>query len=303
MNSILAPVVMFTYCRLANTKQTVEHLLMNSEAKDTDLIIYSDAPKNNNAEAGVRSTREYIHSISGFKSVTVIERTKNLGLANSIVDGVTTVINKYGKAIVLEDDLSVSPFFLKYMNEGLVRYEEREDIISIHGYIYPVKDKLPEAFLIRGADCWGWATWKRAWGAFCFDAQFLYQQIKGKHLEREFDYNFTYPYTDMLKKQIDGKANSWAVCWYATAFLNNKYTLYPGKSLVQLNDVEGTGSTHGSTPVAFLADEKTNPIDWDLVEDNSECLEARVAIENFFKTIRKRRYYIITLIKRVFHLS
>ncbi len=291
MKNNYSPIVMFTYCRLANTRETVEHLLKNEEAKDSDLIIYSDAPKNERVEEGVKKTREYIHSISGFNSVKIIERETNMGLANSIVDGVTSVVNQYGRVIVLEDDLSVSPYFLKYMNEGLNRYENRDDIVSIHGYIYPVEATLSEAILIKGADCWGWATWKRGWDIFNFDAKTLYDQIKEAHREKEFNFNNSYPYMNMLRRQIDGSAGSWAVCWYASAFLKNKYTLYPGRSLVQLNDIEGTGSTHGSTPLCFLANLKEGPINWDLVEDKCESMEGRKAIELFFKSIKtwKRR--------------
>ena len=287
MNCIkFAPIVLFIYCRLENTRVTVEHLLRNEEAKYSDLIIYSDAPKNERAEEGVKKTREYIHSISGFKSIKIIEREKNLGLANSIVDGVTSVVNQYGRVIVIEDDLSVSPYFLKYMNEGLNRYENRDDIVSIHGYIYPVKTKLPEAILIKGADCWGWATWKRGWDIFSFDAKSLYEQIKTSHREKEFDFNYSYPYMDMLKRQIDGSAGSWAVCWYASAFLRNKYTVYPGQSLVQLNDIEGIGSTHGSTPKSYLVDVKMTPIDWSAVEVSEESFQGRIAFELFFNSQR-----------------
>ena len=293
MKNIYAPIVLFTYCRLANTKETIEHLQKNEEAKDSDLIIYSDAPKNEKAEEWVRKTREYLHSIAGFNSVTVIEREKNLGLANSIVDGVTSVVNKYGRVIVLEDDLSVSPYFLKFMNEGLDRYENREDIISIHGYIYPVKETLPEAFLIKGADCWGWATWKRGWDLFNFDAASLYNQIKDSHREKEFNFNYSYGYMDMLNRQIDGSAGSWAVCWYASAFLKNKYTLYPGQSLVQLNDIKGVGSTHGSTPIEYLANIKQGPIEWEYVEDLVESKIGRLAIQFFFNSTKswKKRIY------------
>lgn len=287
-----APIVMFTYCRLANTKETVEHLLRNEEAKYSDLVIYSDAPKNERAEEEVKNTREFIHSISGFKSIKIIEREKNMGLANSIVDGVTSVVNQFGRVIVLEDDLSVSPYFLKYMNEGLERYEDRKDIASIHGYIYPVKAKMPEALLIKGADCWGWATWKRAWDVFCFDAKSLYQQIVESHREKEFDFNYSYPYMDMLKRQIDGSAGSWAICWYASAFLKDMYTLYPGQSLVQLNDIVGNGATHGSTPIAYLVDVKSTPINWNMVEDQVESLEGRKAFELFFKSLKTWKSYI-----------
>ncbi len=297
-----APIVMFTYCRLANTKETIEHLLKNDEAKYSDLIIYSDAPKNERAEEGVMKTREFIHSISGFKSIKIIEREKNMGLANSIVDGVTSIVNQYGRVIVLEDDLSVSPYFLKYMNEGLDRYEERKDIASIHGYIYPVKKKMPEALLIKGADCWGWATWKRAWDVFCFDANVLYKKILNAHLEREFDFNNSYPYVDMLKRQIDGSAGSWAICWYASAFLKNMYTLYPGQSLVQLNDIVGDGATHGSTPIAYLVDVKSTPINWNLVEDQTESLEGRKAFELFFKSLKTWKSYIPNFLIKVMRI-
>lgn len=279
-----APIVMFTYCRLENTRETVEHLLRNEEAKDSDLIIYSDAPKNEKVVEDVKDTREYIHSISGFKSIKIIEREKNMGLAKSIVDGVTAVVNQYGRVIVLEDDLSVSPYFLKYMNEGLDRYENRDDIVSIHGYIYPVKSKLPEAILIKGADCWGWATWKRGWDIFSFDARSLYEQIKKAHRVKEFDFNYSYPYMDMLRRQIDGSAGSWAVCWYASTFLKNKFTVYPGQSLVQLNDIEGVGSTHGSTPRSYLVDLKETPIDWSAVEVSEESAQGRLAFERFFNS-------------------
>lgn len=288
-----APIVLFTYCRLENTRETVWHLLQNKESASSDLIVYSDAPKNEKAVAGVSQTREFIHSITGFKSVSIIERETNMGLARNIIDGVTSVVNKYGRIIVLEDDLSVSPYFLQYMNEGLDQFEQREDIVSIHGYIYPVNAKLPEAILIKGADCWGWATWKRGWDIFSFNAKSLYEQIKITHRSKEFDFNYSYPYMDMLRRQIDGSAGSWAICWYASAFLKDKYTVYPGQSLVQLNDIKGSGSTHGSTPKEYLVDVKQTPINWKLASLDVESKAGRMAFEAFFNSLKswKRRCF------------
>lgn len=288
-----APIVLFTYSRLKNTKETIEHLLANAEAEESDLYIFSDAPKNEKAQGKVDEVRRYIHSIQGFKSVTIIEREENWGLAKNIISGVTEIVNKYGSIIVLEDDHSVTPFFLKYMNEGLARYKNDEKVISIHGYVYPHKENLPEAFLIKGADCWSWATWKRGWDLFNPDAKVLYDKIIRKKLAREFDFNYNYHYLTMLKRQAKGIANSWAICWYASAFLNNKYTLYPGQSLMQLNDSEGNDSTHGSTNTAFLVELKDGPIDWELVDDKEENKKGRKAFEKFFCSIKswKRRLY------------
>ena len=149
--SNLAPIVLFVYNRPWHTAQTVEALQKNTLADKSELFIYSDAAKNSEVALYVKKVREYIRNISGFRKVTIMEREKNWGLANSIIDGVTTIVNKYGKIIVLEDDLVTSPYFLRFMNEALEMYENEESVASIHGYIYPIEG-LPETFFIRGAD-------------------------------------------------------------------------------------------------------------------------------------------------------
>lgn len=239
----LAPIVLFVYNRPNHTKLTIEALKQNELAKESDLIIFSDAPKNENAKASVTDVRKYIRSVRGFKSIKIIEREKNFGLANSIIEGVTKVVNKYGEIIVLEDDLITSKYFLRFMNDALDVYQNDSKVASISGYVYPIKD-LPETFFIKGADCWGWATWKRAWDLFEKDGKKLLRDLEEKKLLNEFDFDGTYKYSEMLKNQIEGKNNSWAVRWYASAFLKNKLTLYPGKSLVSNigNDTIGTHS-------------------------------------------------------------
>ena len=182
-----SPIVLFAYNRINHIQQVIKALLRNEYASDSDLIIYSDASKNDNTVQEVQCVRQYLSTVSGFKSVKVIERLENFGLAKNIIDGVTSVINQYGKVIVLEDDLVVSPYFLKYMNEALDFYEKEEQVISIHGYIYPVKQKLPETFFIKGADCWGWATWKRGWDLFCSDGKYLLKEIEKQAAKRDLE--------------------------------------------------------------------------------------------------------------------
>ncbi len=141
----------------------------------------------------------------------------------------TEVLDRYQKVIVLEDDLVISPHFLQFMNEALDLYKKEDNVISITAYIYPVEGPLPETFFLRGADCWGWATWKRGWNLFQADGLALLKKLEEQKLERDFDFDGAYPYTQMLKDQISGKNNSWAVRWYASAFLAGKLTLYPGE--------------------------------------------------------------------------
>jgi len=293
----LAPLLLFVYNRPYHTRKTIEALLENESASETDLIIYSDAsidPFNNK----VLETRNYIKSVIGFRSIVIIERSKNWGLSRNIIDGVTSVINEYGKVIVLEDDLVVSPFFLKYMNEALDFYEKEEQIVCIHGYVYPVKRKLPETFFIKGADCWGWATWKRGWDLFCLDGKFLLDEINRYNMKREFDFEGSYPYYKMLKRQVEGSNDSWAIRWYASAFLNNKLTLYPGTSLVTQIGMDGSGTHCGANSI-YDVQLLNRPINISKIPIE-QTLSARKIFTYYFRytmKIAKLRSYIKRMIK------
>ncbi|WP_195374784.1 MULTISPECIES: glycosyltransferase [Parabacteroides] len=280
---ILAPIVLFTYNRSNHTQQLINSLLKNKCAKESDLFIYSDGIKNSNVTYEVLSVREYLRTVTGFKSINIIERKENWGLAKNIIDGVTSIVHQYGKVIVLEDDLVVSPYFLKYMNEALDFYEKEEQVICIHGYVYPVKRKLPETFFIKGADCWGWATWKRGWDLFCSDGKKLLNEIEKRNLKKEFDFDNSYPYFRMLKQQIEGKNNSWAIRWYASAFLQNKFTLYPGQSLVNQIGVDGSG-THCGVNEMFNVSLAESPIEL-LETEIQESEQGRKAFIYYFRYV------------------
>lgn len=278
-----APLALFVYNRPWHTRQAVEALLASPIAAESQLYVFSDAPRNEAASHMVAEVRSYIYSLAGFKTITIIERETNLGLAQSIIDGVTRLCDEYGRVIVLEDDLVTSPYFLQYMNDGLDMYEDAERVVSIHGYVYPLKETLPETFFLRGADCWGWATWKRGWDLFEPDGQVLLRELTGRKLTHSFDFDGTYPYTKMLKKQIKGKNDSWAIRWYASAFLKNKLTLYPGRSLVLNIGMDNSG-THCSTTSDFSGDIADSPVRIEpiLVEEH---LFARQQIVRFHKVI------------------
>lgn len=293
-----SPIVLFTYNRVNHTQQVINALLKNEYALDSDLIIYSDASKNDNTVLDVQLVRQYLTTVSGFKSVKIIERLENFGLARNIIDGVTSVVNQYGKVIVLEDDLVVSPYFLKYMNEALDFYEKEEQVICIHGYVYPVKQRLPETFFIKGADCWGWATWKRGWDLFCPDGKLLLDRINKHNLKKEFDFEGSYPYYKMLREQVKGNNNSWAIRWYASAFLNNKLTLYPGTSLVSQIGMDGSG-THCDTNSIFNVQLLDRPINISKIPIE-QTLSARKIFTYYFRytmKIAKLRSFIKRMIK------
>jgi hypothetical protein len=281
----LAPIALFVYNRPWHTMMTVEALKKNDLAAKSDLIIFSDAPKNVTAHNQIVEVREYLKKIEGFRSLEIIERVQNFGLSNSIIHGVTTIVNKHGKIIVLEDDMITSPFFLKYMNEALDFYQNEEKVISIHGYIYPVSVPLPQTFFVQGADCWGWATWKRGWDLFEPDGKSLLEKLLHLKLTKRFDINGSYNYTQMLKDQIDKKNDSWAIRWYASAFLHAKLTLYPGRSLIRNigNDNSGTHCEDTSAFDTEVSDTRIEISNIPVVES----ITALKAIENHFKSLKQ----------------
>ncbi len=242
MESVLyAPIVFFTYNRASHARKAIESLLNNKEAALTDIYIYSDGAKNETDIESVKEDREYIHQISGFKSVNIVERDRNWGLANSLIDGITKVVNEYGRVIVVEDDLIMSPYFLKFMNEALDKYENDDRVSAVSAYVFPVKQRLPEFFFLRYFACWGWATWKRGWDLFNPDVEDLISQFKNSQQKRLFDVDNSYSFYDMLLLQKEGKINSWACRFYASSFLAEKLILYPGRSLTLQNGMDGSG--------------------------------------------------------------
>lgn len=283
---VLAPIVLFVYNRTEHTIRTIEALKQNELASKSVIYIYSDGPKNFNDEIGVLELRKYLYGLSGFLEVNIIERAINLGLSDNIIDGVTSICNKYGKVIVLEDDLVASPYFLTYMNEGIEKYINHQNVSSIHGYVYPISDVLPETFFIKGGDCWGWATWTKAWNIFEIDGSKLLADLKKNNLLREFNFNNSFDYVKMLEDQINGRNNSWAIRWYASCFLNNMYTLYPGRSLISNIGFDGSG-THSGRSGIFDQDNFCGRISVDEISvENNE-----IAYNAFVKYFTKNKFY------------
>ena len=240
-----APILLFTYNRLAHTRRCVEALLKNSLATESELFIYSDGAKDDTQQAAVNEVRYYIHNIRGFKQITIIQRDENWGLARNIIDGVTTQVNRYGKVIVLEDDLVVAPYFLQFMNDALETYKDEPKVGHIQACDFTQDPTLPDTFLIKWTGSWGWGTWDRAWKHFNPNGQELLQELEERKLTYTFDFNGKYGYTRMLRRQIAGKNNSWAIRWNASLFLKGILSLNVGRSLVQNEGFDGSGTHCG----------------------------------------------------------
>lgn len=278
---MLAPILLFAYNRPRHLQHTVEALAHNPLAQESELFVFSDGARTEDDREDVELVRSYIHTIEGFKTVHRIERDRNYGLAANIIDGVTDIVNRYGRVIVLEDDLVTAPGFLQFMNDALDTYADEPRVGHIQAYDFTQNPRLPETFLIKFTGSWGWATWQRAWQHFNPDGQYLLNELHRRHLTRRFDFNGKYGFTRMLRRQVEGKNNSWAIRWNASLFLQDILSLNVGRSLVQNEGFDGSG-THCGADHLYEARLHKERLRVEKISPVTENLEARKIFERYY---------------------
>lgn len=237
-----APIALFVYNRPAHTRHTVAALQKCVLADQSDLFIFSDAPRNPDAAEAVRQVRDYISTVDGFKSVTVLRQTENRGLARSITEGITRLCDERSRVIVMEDDLVTSPHFLEYMNAGLSRYEGEDRVMQIAGHMFPMKVRIEEdALLLPFITTWGWATWSRAWRCFERREDDVEEILADPATRRRFDLHGRYKYSKILRAQQRKKLDSWGIYWYLSVFRRDGLALFPKKTFVRNLGFDGSG--------------------------------------------------------------
>ena len=240
-----APILLFTYKRLDALKNTIAALKKNDLASESDLFIFSDGPKQLKDKDIIDQIRAFLKTIEGFKSVTISASPTNKGLANSIIGGVTTVMEKSETVIVLEDDLLTTPNFLTYMNKALSEYTAEKKIFSISGYSFDLrsKDQNPNTtYLLNRGWSWGWATWRDRWENVDWEVA-SYKEFSENKIERKEFAKGGSDLNAMLDKQMSGKLDSWAIRWFYHQFKTGGLTLYPLGSKIY-NDGFDEFATH-----------------------------------------------------------
>ena len=298
-----APVILFTYNRLEHTKRTIEALAANELAEETELFLFSDAAKKEADAAKVQEIREYVKGVNGFKRVTLVAREANYGLARNVIEGVTDIVNRYGRVIVLEDDLVTNRFFLRFMNDGLDRYEKEQSVTGITGFSHfgdEISLPYESYFHTLTGTSWSWATWADRWKYFdekCSDWTDMVSDVK---LRKRFNYDNTYDFYKIMKmQQTDEKTNSWAIRWYWTNFRRNGYILSPTKSLVGNEGWDGSGVHCGKSkdPVFNHSLKTDHPIvDFPVeIGEKKEVHRAmkRALIRESQPNILKRIYHVV----------
>ncbi|GIC77265.1 glycosyltransferase [Moritella sp. F3] len=298
----LAPIVLFVYNRPDHTLKTLHALQKNNLAIDSDLFIYSDGAKDSYQKEKVEEVRELICNLSGFKNVTVIKQKENLGLAESIIKGVSKIVDIYGKVIVLEDDIVTNPYFLSFMNKSLSLYEEDLNVWHISGWNYPIKNNdTSDSFFWRGMNCWGWATWHNRWTHFEKKPSEILNSWDKSKISR-FNIEGTNNFFSQIESNHNGRLNTWAVFWYSTIFNHNGLCLNPYKSLVENVGNDGSGENCGSVDIYRNKNSDFCPEKYpDIIIESKLAVSA---IKKFFKWNNSRNIFvrIFRKCRRVFGL-
>lgn len=229
------PVAIFSYNRKDYLEKTIQSLQHNKLAKKTKVYFFSDAPKDDCDIASVKKVRDYIDAVDGFYEIEHIKRKINIGMAENISSGINHVLDKHKAIIVLEDDIITAPYFLDFMNDALNLYFNDKKVCQISGYSYleylEQEYNLDDTYFIKGSDCLAWGTWKRVWDSYRADSKNLLIEIKNKKLKKTINRNGSYDYFKMLKNNTYGFTKSWAVNFLAQNIIQDRFTLFPLKSL------------------------------------------------------------------------
>jgi GNT-I family len=240
--SQLAPIAVFVFKRPEHTRRTLESLVQNPEFTKSPLFVYCDGARNGVEAAQVEETRQLVRDWP-HPNKTIIERDRNWGLANSVITGVTDLCKRFGRVIVVEDDLVVSPVFLNYLNAALVRYADEPKVMQVSAHMFPMEiHAQTDAVMLPFTTSWGWATWDRAWKQFD-PTMSGYEKLRANSsLVLKFDLDGGYPAFKMLERQKEGKVDSWAIRWYLSVFLADGWVLFPKQTLVMNEGFDGSGS-------------------------------------------------------------
>jgi hypothetical protein len=294
-----APIAVFVYNRSKHTERLFQSLVRNEEILTSPIYVFSDGPRASSESKNVKQVREIVHRLAP-KHATFVEQENNIGLANSIINGISLVTKKHDRVIVLEDDLFLSPTAINYFNVALQRYQDEERVMHISGYMYPVKSELPKTFFYREATCWSWATWKRAWGKFEPDGKKIKRYLVERNLEYEFNVQNSAPFMKLLNRQIKGNIDSWAIRWYGSLWMHSGLALHPNKSLVANLGFDGTGANCSITNAFHVDvfDEEVKEFP-DRIEECAQALTAMIAYRKKTNTLpRRAARRLLTIIRR-----
>lgn len=239
------PVAVFAYARPEHTRRSLDALARNTGAVDTDVTVFCDGARGDQDRDQVDAVARVVAEATGFRSLKIVRRDRNFGLADNIIAGVSEVAERAGRVIVLEDDIETAPGFLDFMAAALDRYCDDEQVWHVSGWLYDIdRTGLPEYFLWPVMNCWGWATWSDRWAQFDRDPERIDREWDAD-MKRRFNLDGAHDFYAQITGNLEGRIRTWAIFWYATIFENNGVCLSPTQPFLRNIGLDGSGENSG----------------------------------------------------------
>lgn len=285
-----APIAIFAYNRADHLQKTIESLELCNGLSGRHVFVFCDGIKDTATKRETEACLAVQELANSYvtKGWNIQIAPQNQGLARAVHAGVSAVLAKYPAIIVLEDDLVLAADFLEFMDSCLHQYENRRDIYSISAYTHENLNVAGTGgvFLFPRAGSWGWATWAEKWQGFELDnidkSAVANASAMKKFNEGGPDLSW------MLRNQLKGKVNSWAVQWTYFQFVNGAVSVYPDCSKVKNIGFDGN-ATHTKLKI----------------QDGMGviCRNTIIPLEDVqllpFRVRRYRKYYKIGLFSRI----
>ena len=241
----LAPIILFVYNRPGHTRRTLEALAQNELADSSDLYIFCDGIKDAHSKENINAIMEVrrICKAQQWPSKLIIhEQEKNIGLSQSVINGIGEVLKTHESVIVLEDDIVTQKYFMQFMNQALNLYADDSKVFGVSGYKYPTSANIDvDSYFLPIACSWGYGIWRRSWEKISFNGDDLLSKIEKRSLKKKMNFG-KYPFYEMLQDQVEEKVDSWAIRFYASMFLEQGIFLFPNVSLVENIGFDNSGT-------------------------------------------------------------
>ncbi|WP_080505168.1 glycosyltransferase family 2 protein [Halorubrum aethiopicum] len=251
-------IAVFAYNRPDHLRRVLSGLQRN----DVDhLYIFADGAINGQDQQQISDVREIIDQIEWCRT-TVTAHDHNIGLAESLTSGIERVFEDHERIIVLEDDCVPAPNFVSFMNTSLERYADNERVMNVNGYSPPIEvpDDYPyDVYFTYRSSSWGWGTWRSAWEHFERDPLTV-EELERKETElKQITDKAGKDLYPMMRDQLEGSIDSWAVWWSFAIAANDGLCLNPVDSKVRNIGHDGTG-THTGESDKYDVDLDTTPV-------------------------------------------
>lgn len=239
----LTPLAVFAYRRPGHLRRLMESLAACDRCNEVNPVFFCDGACSGEDLKGVEQTRREAAEWQRRLGGRVVLRDKNIGLAQSVISGVSELCDKDGRVIVVEDDLVVGRMFLAHHLDALETYEHNREVWQVSGFSFRMEPVQEDScYFLPIISTWGWSTWKRAWDLF--DPGSITSATVRMDVETRarFDIGHAFPYSKMLCDSLQGRNDSWGIRWNWRVFLSDGMVLYPPKSLVHNAGFDGSGS-------------------------------------------------------------